>query len=918
MRDEPGEKCRQQTAEYGKNLETYRHLAGALEEILRAGAARNAPGALVQSRPKAIASFAEKILRKGYSDPLAQMTDLAGARVVVYCLADVEAMCAFVEGADGIEIDRANSANTLSRLNQGEFGYRAVHYVVSLRSPRIAGVKIPHTIRDLKAEIQICTFLQHVWSAIGHDRIYKSDLVVPASLKREIHALAATLESCDARFQEAIRALDAYRTAFDPYRDMDSAKKEAARWRVAHEVDPDDAGALLELGTLEMAAGSWKEADRLLRGLLRKDGPPARASVYYAMGRAAWRAGRVSAGRKLLRDALRRDGSFALALCELGDSHLADAPAIASEIYERALAIDPDEPRALVPWIECRIRTEGGTGTLDHQHGRFEHAVEECDRRIRLGVLLPDSFFQRGRLQLYGVRTTDDVYPVLVSYARGLVLRDAVGSAAGELKAVERVLAVLSGKSVRDIHVSSAMEAVRRLLLLGITTREIDARADGRAIQGATTEAGRPAAPTRLSEKRRLSLEAIATPDKERPVFAEPVVIVAGGCDPRQCADLARRYREPMRAAFAGFDGTVISGGTDAGVGRIVAGLKSPHGIRKIAYLPEVLPRGDKRRPEYDVVRTPGSDYGPVGPLQTWADLLLAGVRPGNVRVLGINGGLLSEFEYHLALVLGATVGLVEGSGRKAADLIGEPALRPDAGPVPLPEDPATIAAFVLSAHPGLEWISDTEKMPASADAPGIGKLTWLAMRLHYRYQAEALKKNNISESVAAWHALADVFKNSNRHCVRFFPLILRSADLAVDVTRNDGPGLTAEDPAYSSKLEKMAEREHGRFNAERLLAGWRRGPKDARRRTNPTLVPWEQLDEPTRKYDFGAMELLPKALAEVGVRIVASHATRSRPAGVIRATRQATPPRGRPRGSRARKEARRAPGRRRGRRSRA
>src|SRR5438067_2288346 len=54
--------------------------------------------AQIERRAKAVASFRNKLSRKGrkYADPLVQITDLAGLRVVVYTLADVERVAEIV------------------------------------------------------------------------------------------------------------------------------------------------------------------------------------------------------------------------------------------------------------------------------------------------------------------------------------------------------------------------------------------------------------------------------------------------------------------------------------------------------------------------------------------------------------------------------------------------------------------------------------------------------------------------------------------------------------------------------------------------------------------------------------------------------------------------------------------------------
>src|SRR5712691_6428894 len=59
---------------------------------------------LIETRPKSVSSFAEKITRPGksYTDPLRQITDLVGARVVVPSTADVEHAKRTITGASKI------------------------------------------------------------------------------------------------------------------------------------------------------------------------------------------------------------------------------------------------------------------------------------------------------------------------------------------------------------------------------------------------------------------------------------------------------------------------------------------------------------------------------------------------------------------------------------------------------------------------------------------------------------------------------------------------------------------------------------------------------------------------------------------------------------------------------------------------
>ena len=77
--------------------------------------------------------------------------------------------------------------------------------------------------------------------------------------------------------------------------------------------------------------------------------------------------------------------------------------------------------------------------------------------------------------------------------------------------------------------------------------------------------------------------------------------------------------------------------------------------------------------------------------------------------------------------------------------------------------------------------------------------------------------------------------------------------------------GATGEPVVFSvEEVERMAEMEHGRYNAERLLDGWRFGElKDDERKTSPHLVAWSELPDDVREYDRRTVRKIPEFLAE-------------------------------------------------------
>lgn len=152
---------------------------------------------LIESRTKEASSFREKIVRasKAYSNPLSELTDLSGLRIITYYQSDVLAITGLIK--DEFEID---STNSIEHSPSGaEFGYRSAHYVVRLSEGR---ARLPEWsgLAELKLEIQVRTVLQHAWAAISHKLQYKREDDVPEQLRRKLFRLSALFELADDEF----------------------------------------------------------------------------------------------------------------------------------------------------------------------------------------------------------------------------------------------------------------------------------------------------------------------------------------------------------------------------------------------------------------------------------------------------------------------------------------------------------------------------------------------------------------------------------------------------------------------------------------------------------------------------------------------------------------------------------------------
>jgi hypothetical protein len=233
--------------------------------------------------------------------------------------------------------------------------------------------------------------------------------------------------------------------------------------------------------------------------------------------------------------------------------------------------------------------------------------------------------------------------------------------------------------------------------------------------------------------------------------------------------------------------------------------------------------------------------------LAAWSAVAAAGGAE-RARVVALPGAAAEDVL--LARALGATIARLDGPG--AADL-SRVLLNGGAGVVPLPRDRMTVRAFL---RPG-GWPPELadRREPIAAD-------------LHRRYVArQRARKRHDDPALQPWPALSPWLQRSNLAVVDDLPAKLAAVGLRLDP---DPAGGT--DPAVAAVLleraELLAELEHGRYTAERLLMGWTSGVRDPARFLSPHLQPWTELDEEAKEYDREVVRDLPEVLARHGLAL--------------------------------------------------
>lgn len=163
----------------------------------------------ITSRLKSKNKIEEKFGRKGEKyKVLSDLTDIAGIRIITYFEDEVDNVAQIIEKEFIVDIE-----NTIDKrkLETDRFGYKSLHYVVSLDKKRTKLVEYKR-FTNLKVEIQIRSILQHAWAEIEHDIGYKGEISIPESLKRNFHRVAALLETSDREFVSIKKELEVYKS----------------------------------------------------------------------------------------------------------------------------------------------------------------------------------------------------------------------------------------------------------------------------------------------------------------------------------------------------------------------------------------------------------------------------------------------------------------------------------------------------------------------------------------------------------------------------------------------------------------------------------------------------------------------------------------------------------------------------------
>jgi ppGpp synthetase/RelA/SpoT-type nucleotidyltranferase len=178
-----------------------RPLAQRLEDHLRGLFATKPHIDRISARAKSPERFLQKAskLENGsprYRDPINQIQDQIGARIVAFYTSDRDALAALVKDYFAPIEEKQIIPETPDR-----FGYEGKHFVLFLPGD-IVTREIPPEHVPTFFELQIRTLFQHAWGEANHDLAYKPFLELTPDQQRKVAFTAAQAWGADLIFQE--------------------------------------------------------------------------------------------------------------------------------------------------------------------------------------------------------------------------------------------------------------------------------------------------------------------------------------------------------------------------------------------------------------------------------------------------------------------------------------------------------------------------------------------------------------------------------------------------------------------------------------------------------------------------------------------------------------------------------------------
>ncbi|MBY8985301.1 MAG: tetratricopeptide repeat protein [Candidatus Lokiarchaeota archaeon] len=657
MEIEQREVFEEQINKYRKLRPLYKQFSKILKQVIKNLIRGISSEFIIQDRVKTISSFANKLFSpdNNYSNPLSEINDLCGIRIILPNINEMNAVCELLR--TNLLYAVIGSDDTFDTASLGHLQTYIVQLVPGLKLYERLDLEIPDQIFNLKAEVQIRTYLSHGWAANQHKIFNKYEFKVPKPYKQEMSRVKSLVSIEDDALNNITMKMQDYESIYGAYMSNEKIRAEIERLDMVYNSDKENFDIGYRIAKLAMAINDMDKSIQILSEIInsemfKKVSELELSSVlrdlgisYHIKHKSQPTSDSFIKGQDYLKEAVQINPFDYNAWSSLGGTYKnQDNYNKALDCYKQALKVNPGDPYPLGNYLVLIIQQTGDPSHVERNHDMILKAIEKRSRQIEVMVDMPWAFFDIGLFKLFlgNVSEALDYYLKGIRYSPDIWMIETTLNTLNKLRIIEDKL--------------KAFNIVRQILLLGILFHPNIKEKTDKVISESTVKLD---AEIELKETK----------------FDESIVIIAGGTDER-VERIIDNFRINLLDAFQGFKGTIIGGGTKAGISGIIGEIQEryPNSIRTIGYVPSHIPTHVELDKRYSAIQlTGGKDFSVIEPIHYWYDLMKSGVEPNKVKLIGINGGAISAFEFHSAIVFGAQVGILDNSGRAASDLINDP-----------------------------------------------------------------------------------------------------------------------------------------------------------------------------------------------------------------------------------------------------
>ena len=694
-------------------------------------------------------------------------------------------------------------------------------------------VKVPRTLypKDgcpMKAEIQVRTILQHAFAEITHDLCYKSSFKVPDKWQRQVAAVAAALETSSNELEATVAGIQDYVANYGGTLSPAETQHEINKLSTILNFDKNNVELAGRIARLAITLGDWDKATSILQKFVDLEIPAACRDYGTAL---------VKQHQNISNDkskkAYKKGQDNLKIAAEYGDSEAMAAYASSwrrfktkeaqtnvYDWYQKAYETNPLNTYAISNVIELEITRRKDLSVVSLMHPAINTALKHCMDQAEVGTNHPWAYYNAALFNVLLGKQEEG----LGLLAKAIACSNAPFMLASACKSASRM--------IKALDQNDGIELMQQLL------------ATGHASKGFTCSWS--------NKKQSMCSQMIPSPRNPLANHKGQVVIVAGDCGCKEYESVDK-YRTLILDAFKGYKGIIISGGTEAGIAEVVGDIDEANSIltKAVGYLPHKLGNVNIDKSYTVRIRTKGDSFSAREPLQYWQDILSAGIDPTSVRVLGIGGGKIAALEYRIALAMGAKVIVVEGSGRAAKELLIDVHWKDFPNLIKLPEEMLTLRYLVKAPPKSLPKIIRED----------------VAKAIHENYRQQ--QKHNIPSGDPAgkpWSKLPGYLKEANRG--QADDIGEKLAFVGYEIKKSIAP-IKKVTILKKVEVDLLSKMEHGRWNAQKLLAGWKCGPvKDGLKQTNPCIVKWDELSDSDKQKDINPVMAIPEMLAQVGYEL--------------------------------------------------